>query len=222
MELNYMEVVTELKRRFPEGTVKFRTDNGRPYIPNQVYTDRLESAASSRWDLEIKDLEINAPFKYVKAIVRIRIESHYRDGYGFSPIDGDPSTEPRKIATAVDHAVNEAFLTALDTYEMGWKDLAPYKQNDWAGNTALKHLMEGAPPPVPEGEGVPHVHSHIKVSQTCVNCGTKLSEAEWELLKQIPKLNLIYCFEHLPKHWRRELPEKVLSEFEEKWAIRRQ
>ncbi len=216
MDLKYSDIVTALKQRFPEGTVKFRSDNNRPYIPNQVYTDRLESVTASRWNLEIRELDINAAHKYVKAVVRVHIEPHFRDGYGFAPIDGNPGEESWKIATAVDHAVNEAFLTALDSYEMGWKDLAPYKQQDWAGNPALKHLMEGAPPPEAGSKNSIQTQSFAKSSQQCVKCGKNITKAELKMITILPKLNLIYCFEHLPNHWRRELPQEVLNEFESK------
>jgi hypothetical protein len=220
MEHNYQQIIEELKRTFPAGTVKFRSDNERPYIPNQVYTDRMETATNSQWDREIKELEINAPFRYVKALVRIRIEPHFRDGYGFSVIDGDPATNPKIIATAVDKAVNEAILEAMDSYEMGWKDLAPYKLKDWAGNPALKHLLEGGPPLTADSGGK-SVQSSANVTHKCIftNCGKNLTEAEWFLLGQVPNLNkdkMIYCFEHLPKHMKRKLPESVLRDFEAK------
>ncbi|MFX3637343.1 MAG: hypothetical protein ACE3L7_01710 [Candidatus Pristimantibacillus sp.] len=216
MDINYTDVVTELKRSFPEGTVQFRTDNNRPYIPNQVYTDRLETATGSRWDREIKELEINVPFRYVKAIVRIHIEQHFRDGYGFSPIDGEPSSDPRKITTAVDKAVNEAILEALDSYEMGWRDLAPHKIKDWAGNPALRHLMEGD---VPQGNlsDVTATQSFAKLHHSCIQCGSHLTEMEWSLLGQVPNLNrdvMKYCFKHLPKHLKRKLPEHTLTKYE--------
>jgi hypothetical protein len=218
MEFNYLDVVTELKRMFPKGTVQFRSDTGRPYIPNQVYTDRLETATNSQWDREIKELEINAQFRYVKAIIRIRIGGHFRDGYGLSDIDGNPASEPKKIANAVDKAVNEAFLEALDSFEMGWKDLAPHKLKDWAGNPALKHLMESHPPSTQGSENIAN-QSFIKVIQQCVKCGQQLKQGEWDLLGQIPNLNrdkMKYCFNHLPAHMKRKLPERILKDFETK------
>lgn len=52
-DLNYSEVIERVKARFPQGTVKQWDNNGRAYIPNQVYTDRVEDATNSRWDREI-------------------------------------------------------------------------------------------------------------------------------------------------------------------------
>ncbi|MGG4132154.1 hypothetical protein ABEW19_28270 [Paenibacillus illinoisensis] len=104
---DYKDIVAELKKTFPKNTVKFRSDNHRPYIPNQVYTDQVESATGSRWNQEIKELEINVSHRYVKSIVQVQID--VLKWYGFAVIPGDPSKEPSNINTAVDKAVNEAF-----------------------------------------------------------------------------------------------------------------
>lgn len=213
MERDYEEIVADLKRIFPKDTVKFRSDNSRPYIPNQVYTDRVESATGSRWNLEIKELEINVPHRYVKSIVQVQIDVHFRDGYGFAVIPGDPLAEPSNINTAVDKAVNEAFLTALDSYQMGWRDLAPYKMNDWAGNPALKHLLVHAEP---IGQTAV-VQSRAKVNRQCLVCTKVLTEDEWDLLGQVPNLNrdkMTYCFVHLPNHLKRKINKETLHRFE--------
>lgn len=206
--------MSELKGKFPEGTVQFRSDNHRPYIPNQVYTDRLESATKSQWNKEIKDLEINANHRYVKAVVRITIDPHFRDGYGFSPIDGDPLNEPHKIAFAVDKAVNDAFLGAMDSYQMGWKDLAPYKE--WGGNPALRHLLKGDQNSsiLPGGvtfEAIASAHHQ------CIKCGIELTADEWEILGQVPNLNrekMKYCYNHLPEHMKKKINDSVRKNFE--------
>ncbi|MEB9895442.1 hypothetical protein P4K96_18325 [Bacillus cereus] len=224
MTFDYQEVVMNLKRQFPKGTVQFREDNGRPYIPNQVYTDRVESATNSQWDKEIKELDINVPHRYVKSIVRITIGPHFRDGYGLAVIKGDPENNQKAIVNAVDQAVNVAVLEALDTFQMGWKDLAPYKQHakDWGSNPALKHLLEDSVTSDTHSASFP-IQSFSKCHHRCIFCGRNLTEGEWDLLGQIPNLNrnkMIYCFDHLPNHLKRKLREEVLSDFEEKWLNR--
>ncbi|MDN4067680.1 hypothetical protein QYF50_07210 [Paenibacillus vini] len=209
MSQDFSEIVQELKRKFPEGTVVFRSDNNRPYIPNQVYTDRLESATNSQWDFEISELDINVEQKYVKAIVRVHIPPHFRDGYGVALISGNPL----KISSATDQAVNEAFITALDSFQMGWKDLAPYKTEDWGGNPALRHLLN-SPPPADSKNGT-MIQSYAKTSHKCIVCGGELSESEWDLLGHIPNLNrkkMIYCIDHLPDHLKRKLPDDIRKE----------
>lgn len=213
---NYQEIIASLKQNFPEGTVTHRKDKKGVYIPNQVYTNRLETATRSEWDKEIKELDINVPYRFVKAIVQIRIGSFVRDGYGLSILQGDPAADPRMIRTAVDQAVNEAFIDAIDSYEMGWKDLAPYKLEDWAGNPALAHLLQSGPPAGLKDGGIPM--QPLAVSEhKCLKCKKLLSKAEWELLGRIPNLNresMVYCYEDIPAHLKRKLPDNVLRNFE--------
>jgi hypothetical protein len=215
-ELNYQEAITKIKERFQQGTVQFRQDNNRAYIPNQVYTDRVERATDSRWDRELRDVEINIPHGYVKVIARVTIGPHYRDGVGFAEIDKQADGTAKTLANKVDHALNEAVREALDTWEIGWRDLAAFYKKDWGGNPALQHLLESAPP---EGGYDPSVQPNAMVDHFCIfaNCGARLSRDEWDLLCQVPNLNLekmVYCYKHLPAHLKRRLPEDVRKSFE--------
>ncbi|MGU3473215.1 hypothetical protein ACLBWT_18970 [Paenibacillus sp. D51F] len=211
-ELNYQEVIDRIKARFPQGTVKQREDTGRAYIPNQVYTDRVEDATNSRWNREIRDVEINVPHGYVKVICRVTIGPHYRDGIGFAEI-----TEAKHVANKVDLATNEAFREALDTWEIGWRDLAPFyqKEKDWASNPALRHLLD-SPPPVPD---VTLGHQpNTRVERSCIKCGNSLTHAEWDILGVVPNLNrekMTYCYNHLPDHLKRKLPDGARLKFDE-------
>ncbi|WP_150274058.1 hypothetical protein [Paenibacillus tepidiphilus] len=212
---NYHEIVAALKAKFPQGTVQQRSDNYRPYIPNQVYTDRLEQATNSEWSKEIKELEINTEYRYVKAILSIQIGSFSRDGCGVAIINGDPAANPEQIVEAVNKAVNLAFKDVVDSYEMGWKDLAPYKQKDWGGNPALRHLLVEDP-----GEGSKVLQPYELTTHKCVKCQKQLMSAEWDLLGQIPNLNrqtLTYCFRDIPNHEKRKLSPAAISEFEERY-----
>lgn len=214
-DFNYVEIVQRLKESFPHGTVKFRSDSNAAYIPNQVYTDRLETVTQGRWDKSIKDVEINVEQKYVKVIVTITIGEHHRDGFGFSYIDMDGQGRPR-IGNALDQAAASAFIEALDSWQMGWKDLAPHYKNDWGGNPSLKHLVESGPP-ADRSSGQP-VQTRAKIERNCIytQCGKQLTEDEWELLKAVPNLNrdkMVYCFEHLPSHMKRKIPEREMEAF---------
>lgn len=209
---DYHEVVRRIKERFPEGTVRRRGDNGRAYIPNQVYTDRVENATGSQWDREIREVEINIPHGYVKVVARVTIGIHYRDGVGFSTIsNGD------QVSNKVDQATNEAIREALDTWQIGWRDLAPFYQEekDWGSNPALAYLLKSQPP-----AGVdPSKQNNMKIERYCIfsNCGKQLTSAEWELLGSVPKLNrdkLTYCYDHLPDHMKRKLPSDLRAKFE--------
>lgn len=212
-ELNYQEVIQRIKERFPQGTVKQRGDNGRAYIQNQVYTDRLEEATNSRWDREIRDVEINIPHGYVKVIARVTIGPHYRDGVGFADIN-----DKKEIANKVDQATNEAIREAIDTWEIGWRDLAPYYQSekDWGSNPALRHLLDSPPPPASTDPGY---QPNVWVEHYCIfsKCGVPLTREEWDVLGQVPNLNrekMIYCYDHLPNHYKRKLPVSVRTKIE--------
>lgn len=216
-ELNYQDVISKIKARFPEGTVLKRQDNSRAYIPNQVYNDRVESATESRWDQEFRDVEINIPHRFVKVIARVTIGPHFRDGIGFVEIGVDGSGKPKQLATAVDLAKAEAIREALDTWEIGWQDLAPYYQSerDWASNPALAHLVITPPPDTP----TPAAQSAVKIERNCIICKDRLNQDEWELLSYVPNLDrarLTYCFEHIPSQYRKKIPQDRLKKFQER------
>lgn len=215
-ELNYQEVIERIKARFPNGTVKTREDNGRAYIPNQVYTDRVERETGSRWDREIRDVEINIPHGYVKVIARVTIGPHYRDGVGFAEITTEANGKPKQLSNKVDLALNEAVREALDTWQIGWRNLAVYNQNDWGGNAALRHLLDSAPP---DNMNDPDKQPNAKMERFCIfaDCGVQLSREEWALLGKVPNLNrekLTYCYKHLPAHMKRKLPQNIRDRFE--------
>ncbi|QYR23043.1 hypothetical protein KZ483_09030 [Paenibacillus sp. sptzw28] len=166
-------MIEHIKARFPKGTVKERTDNNRAYIPNQVYTDRIEAATQSRWIREIRDIEVNVPHRFVKVICRVTIRPHSRDGIGFSEIQVDGNGHIKQLSTTVDQATNEAFRKVLDTWQIRWKGLAPFYPKDWGGNPALTHLLDSAP----AGESDPTMQSSPMIDRKCIfcNCGTNLT-----------------------------------------------
>ncbi|RAP78444.1 hypothetical protein [Paenibacillus montanisoli] len=218
-EFNYQEVIARIKERFPAGTVKQREDIGRAYIPNQVYNDRVEVATQSQWNQEFREVEINVPHRYVKVVARITIGPHFRDGIGFCEINIDESGKAKRLATAVDQAKAEAVREALDTWEIGWQDLAPYYQDakDWGSNPALRHLLKTAPPALHDT----NTQSASMVDRKCIfsNCGVKLSRDEWELLGYIPNLDrtrMTYCYSHIPKHIKKKIPAEKIEAFDRK------
>ncbi len=115
----------------------------------------------------------------------------------------------RKSSSVV---INQGFVNAVDSWQMGWKDLASYRE--WAKNPALAHLKEEDIPPV---SGVQNVsHSRAIVDKSCTRCGKRLSQNEVDLLKAIPDFNhskLSYCFEHLPDHFKRRIDPFILQRY---------
>ncbi|QQZ64526.1 hypothetical protein JI735_34380 (plasmid) [Paenibacillus sonchi] len=209
---HYLDIIQKLKEEFPIGTVQF-TGSKRPYIPNQVYTDRLESATESKWNKVIKELDINVTHRYVKAIVTITIGEHSRDGYGVAIIKGDPEQDPSGVINAVDLAMNSAFIEALDSFQMGWRDLAPHKtsEKEWGSNPALSHLLSTEPP-----NGSTPTNPRALTSHICLVCSKPLIQADWELLNHVPNLRrdkMIYCFNDIPAHHKRKIPEFEISNY---------
>lgn len=217
---DYSKAIELIKAPFPSGTVQKRGDNGRAYIPNQVYTDRVEAATGSQWSREIKEVEINIPHGFVKVVARVTIGEHYRDGIGFSEIEMDQNGKGKSISNKVDQAFAEAVREALDTWQIGWKDLAPYykEAKDWGSNPALRHLLESAPGASSDDIGL---QSRGMVAHNCIftGCGKQLSRDEWDFLGLIPALNrekMVYCFPHIPSHIKKKAPNDVIAKYEDR------
>lgn len=217
---DYAKAIELIKAPFPSGTVQKRSDNGRAYIPNQVYTDRVETATGSMWDREIKEVEINIPHGYVKVVARVTIGEHCRDGIGFSEIETDQNGKGKSLANKVDQAFAEAVREALDTWQIGWKDLAPYNkaEKDWGSNPALRHLLNSTPS---SGGHDPDNQSRAFVVHNCIfsGCGKQLSRDEWDFLGLIPSLNrekMVYCFQHIPSHIKKKAPAEVIVKYEDR------
>ncbi|WP_336775345.1 hypothetical protein [Paenibacillus sp. MMO-58] len=214
-ELEYKSIIEHLRAPFPPGTVQKRGDNNRAYIPIQVYNDRVETATSGRWSLDIKDIQIDVPNAFVCVIVRVTIGEHYRDGKGFAVLDLGTEAKSKTITNKVDQAYSEALREALDTWEMGWKDLAPHYQaeRDWASNPALHHLMQSVPPVDVTGQSAKTVVRH-----ECNICHQQISHDDWEFLRSIPAINLKtmkYCFKDLPGHLKKKAPADVVLRYEQ-------
>ncbi|NHN33170.1 hypothetical protein [Paenibacillus agricola] len=217
MDLDYEKIVNELKMAFPPGTVQFQ-GGGMAYIPNQVYTDRIEQATSSRWNLELRDTDINLSGHYVKAVVRVHIGHYFRDGFGLQKLEAGKALLEDQLSSALDLAVNRAFIHAVDKWQMGWRDLAPYRKNDWGNNPALKHLINNEPGSKDPDQKT--LQPALREAHHCIICQNELSSEEWGALGQITKLNrqkMTYCYPHIPDHYKRQLPEKVRKMFEPTW-----
>jgi hypothetical protein len=215
MDLEYEKIVSELKKEFPPGTVQFQ-GGGMAYIRNQVYTDRIEQATGSRWNLEIRETDINLSGHYIKAVVRVHIDHYFRDGIGLQKLDAGKALLEDQLSSALDLAVNRAFIDAVDKWQMGWRDLAPHRKNDWGNNPALKHLLNNEPGLKNPGQ----LQIGLRETHHCIICQNELSIEEWDALGQIKKLNrqkMTYCFPHIPDHYKRQLPEKTRKMFEPTW-----
>ncbi len=196
----YYEATKLLKEKFPPETVKMRDDGTRAFIPNQVYTDRLDRVLQGEWSKEIRELEVNVPHQYVKAIVRVYIGPAYRDGSGIATIT------TTGLRNAEERAKSSAFVDALDTWELGWRDLAPF--NEWGNNPALSHLSDAPLEKTPSLSSIQSLTDH-----RCIfpDCHQVLIQQDIEVLKLIPNFNITkmkYCVKHLPDAFVRKLEAK--------------
>ncbi|SDP29689.1 hypothetical protein SAMN04487897_1693 [Paenibacillus sp. yr247] len=196
MAKEYAEIIKQLKDTFPKGTVK----NAR-FIPNQVYVDRLEVAAESRWDKEIRQLDVRPDLGYVKAIVRVIIGEHYREGAGFESLPAGCSGDVLK--TAVDKALASAFVSAVDEWQVGWIDLCTESKRDWADNPGITLLQNN---PSKQKQSLSRASSVSEmIPRVCVTCKNGLTEVDKSMLKKIPGQNIDYCNKCLPEHRRRKI-----------------
>jgi len=191
MPKDYNEMIHALKQPFPAGTVQ----NSR-YIPNQVYIDRLEQATESEWTKEILKVDIRPDLGYVSAVVRVKIQTQYRDGFKIETVP--LNCEGTALNTAVDKVVNGAFVDAVDSWQVGWIDLVNYSRRDWADNpgiTLLQHYKSMSTNNQPAGQNKPASSPRI-----CVTCKKELNSQDMELLKSIPDQRIDYCTNCIPSH----------------------
>ncbi|MFJ7983485.1 hypothetical protein ACIQ1D_24970 [Lysinibacillus xylanilyticus] len=192
----YAEIMEQLKKPFPPGTVKVSGDGKRGHIPVQVYMSRLEDVAESQWHWRI----IGEPvFNFEKNIVIVKGEitlvDAIRQGLGLAKIT---NVDPALIKNALMTAESEAFRDACDKFKMGWIDLAPYR--DWSKNPGIDVSNQFLIDENPIIENFdPNIHSVMPVSnRNCIKCKNPLTQNE-ELLLSMNGIKHAYCKEHVPK-----------------------
>lgn len=191
----YSEIVEELRKPFPPGTVKISSDGKRGHIPVQVYMSRLEDVAESQWHWRIIGdpiLDFDKYFVIVKG--EITLVDTIRQGLGIAKLT---KVDPTSIKNALMTAESEAFRDACDKFKMGWKDLAPYR--DWARNPGIEVSDQSFLTENPIIENFdPSIHSVMPSSgRTCVKCQKQLTQNE-ELLLSTNGIKFAYCKEHVP------------------------
>lgn len=192
----YSEIVENLRKPFPSGTVKVSSDGKRGHIPVQVYMSRLEEVAEAQWHWRIIGepiLNFDKCFVIVKG--EITLVDALRQGIGIAKL---AKVDATSIKNALMTAESEAFRDACDKFKMGWIDLAPYR--DWATNPGInlpkKSLISEK---VTIENFDPNIHSVMPASnRNCLKCKKKLTQKE-ELLLSTNGIKLAYCNDHVPK-----------------------
>jgi hypothetical protein len=185
----YREVHQKLTAPFPEGTLESKEHSPKDkYIPVQPYIHRLEEAAGGYWSFRL----IGQPVIYetedlVQVTGTLKILNAERDGVGFSNLQRYSDTKKiRNLKEAIRAATSDCLRDACDKYEMGWRDLAPYRK--WASNPGLGFVLTTNQPSKNDPE-----------TRNCIKCKEPLKVEDESFLAEL-KVKLPYCKEHVPEH----------------------
>lgn len=185
----YREIHKKLTAPFPAGTVEGKeNDSNQKFIPVQPYIHRLEEAAGVHWSFkmtgqpiiyEAEDLvQVNGVLKILNA---------EREGNGFSNLQRYRDTRKiRNLKEAIRAACSDCLRDCCNLFEMGWRDLAPYRK--WSNNPGVGLKTSAA-----------RINGAESEDRTCIRCKEKLTEEDERLLKEL-KVSVNYCASHIPDH----------------------
>ncbi|MED4728336.1 Rad52/Rad22 family DNA repair protein [Aneurinibacillus migulanus] len=191
----FQEILEKLKESFPPNTVEFKevraaAKGSGVYIPVQPYIHRLNEVAGQHWSWTDGRTEIFHEDDLVQYTGILRILDSEREGIGFSKIQryGD-SGKAANLKEAIKSARSDALRDAADLFEMGWRDLAPYRK--WASNpgTGLDDYVKKAT----------DNRTSIKDEPFCMKCRMPLTDRDLELKKKY-RLQYNYCEKDIPPH----------------------
>lgn len=190
----YREIHEQLVAPFPPGTLEAReNDPNSKYIPVQPYIHKLETAAGTFWSWRLTGHpQIFEREEQVMVTGVLKIVDAEREGMGFSNIQRYEDTgKIKNLKYAILAAESDAIRSACDKFEMGWKDLAPYRK--WAKNpgTGLEVPTTGAGKDYKDGSGSSH--------RNCVVCQKPLTLDDENFLKEL-QITHPYHREHVPQH----------------------
>ncbi|PPA84184.1 hypothetical protein [Brevibacillus laterosporus] len=177
-----------LTEPFPNGTIQFRDPKEQKgaYIPSRVYIHRLNESVGSLWSWRITNEFIVKEANKIQVNGVLKILHREHEGIGFHDLRFYKDN-PEKISNYEDakrSAANRALSNACDQLEMGWEDLAPYR--DWSDNPGI---------------GIENKQS--TKDKICVVCQKTLTNVDEEALKYYGIRNR-YCEVHIPEHMTRK------------------
>ncbi|HCG4536199.1 TPA: hypothetical protein NJY08_005053 [Salmonella enterica subsp. enterica serovar Typhi str. AG3] len=191
---SYEDIIKELQRPFPQGTVVNK--NKSAYIPVQAYLARLEEVAGPHWHWRIiGEPIINKEMQTVMIKGEITIFTTVRQGIG---VAGLKKFDSSSIKNSIMTAESESLRDACDKFQMGWKDLAPYR--DWSNNPGVAFKNEQQTTKI---ENVDlNVHSLMPPlnNRVCIRCNRALTTEE-ELFLSVNRVKHPYCKDHVPKQF---------------------
>ncbi|USK62179.1 hypothetical protein [Peribacillus asahii] len=186
----YQEIKEKLIAPFPKGTVE--VERNKAHIPVQAYINRLEEAAGEHWSWKTN----GQPLIYEKECQiqvkgTLKILNAEREGVGFSnfKVYEDNKEKIQNLKYAILAAESDALRNACNKYQMGWSDLAQYK--DWGKNPGV-------------GVTVTQPQTSQPVAEfTCLKCGKPLQASDLQELEKYQIRNK-YCSEDIPAHMRKK------------------
>lgn len=184
---SYREDFIKLTAAFPKGTV-IETSPHRAHIPVQVYQKRLEDVLGEQWQWRILEMpQIDYQAKSVLVKGELQIHRTARQAMGYSVFK---TNEPNLIKSAIAIAEADAFRNCCDYFQMGWVDLAPYRE--WSKNPAISLTAQQ--------EAARSIQAAGTNKHTCLICHNPLLKED-ELFLELHQIQLKYCSEHVPKHF---------------------
>lgn len=197
-------ILDELQKTFPEGTVKKQS------IPAQAYIDRLNKVAGPYCSILDKSHSYIPEYNTVTFTVTIDILGVKRDGTGIQKVTNN------SMRDAFAGAKTNAIRDACNMFQMGWRDLAKYR--DWGNSLGITILQDENISPnkgtiIPRDKGSNKSIEKEKqqnAQQNCVKClGVLLPEDHEERNKY--GVAPLYCKKCLPEHFRVNATKKLSS-----------
>ncbi|MBP1931965.1 hypothetical protein [Ammoniphilus resinae] len=188
MQKIYREIHKKLTEPFPEGTLEAQErDPNSKYIPVQPYIHRLEEAAGVHWSWHLTGPPVIYETEDLVQVTGVlKILDAEREGVGFSNLQRYSDTKKiRNLKEAIRSAGSDALRDAADKFEMGWKDLAPFRK--WAKNPGAGLVS------------ATQRSSREEKTQQCMRCKVPLNQEDIRMLEEL-SITMLYCQEHIPAH----------------------
>lgn len=191
----YSKIMGKLKEPFPQGTVTLKNHNEKSaYIPVQAYIKKLNDAAGGfySWQITSQRPTIHREEGLLEMRGALTILNTTNEGVGFQSFRYIKNTE--KVANldeVIRGAVHRALVNALNMFEAGWLDLAPYRK--W-----------GDIPGVGSENEANSSNNNLNENPRCKTCDIHLSNEEVNLIR-LANWNIFYCSTHVPDFVRKKI-----------------
>ncbi|WP_240416523.1 hypothetical protein [Paenibacillus periandrae] len=192
----YASIMKKIKEPFPEGTViKKNASDKSAYIPVHTYVKKLNDSAGGyyTWRITTDKPIIHAEQGLLEMRGLLTILNTSNEGQGFQLITFKKGSQViNNFDETIKAATRRALVNAMDMFEAGWVDLAPYRE--WAKSPGLG-LIDNKSEEDDDSANNPD----------CVSCGCKLTNQEVAIIKGV--WNVYYCSAHIPNFVKKKMNE---------------